>query len=1009
MSRPENPLSRYRSYNYYHVLCVCNTTATADALAEQTDPNKWMHPTGPQTGEGIDSSQDTFDMLGKYAVKYVKIPKQQDTYGKYCVLINGATDAGLTITRAKWDSITAAAATVMDHSTSVAVEGELNISEPKGVIFLDTLVNCCLAMGIDAANAIFVLKTFFVGYPDWKGSGDASVGDTIPTPEEFLITDIDPIRFVAYDITGSFGETGGQYQMNFVALAYGVPRLPQFSKTASGFSFDAGETLLDTFQRLQSVVRTNYDQLFRCVEDTVRSDPSTQDFAESLSRVKYTIELDEEYMHAGYSVSNTQSQSKDKDGCNTPSLLNFPSNMSIEDAIHLIMKHCPRVQSDMADGIERNGTRIHYEYKIHPAYSSVQVGNRIEHEVRYFVKRFLRPASINLFDLASNDEESVALRNNTIEFDYLYTGKNIDILEFDIKLNMGLQYLQIATINNTLKDQMQQTPSSIKHVPEMAKKQLGRFGQATQIPVMFGTQIKTPSLRNNQDISQSAEAGYSLSKHSSIEVQDASMRIYGNPRLLSSVNRSTSPSTIGVPDTGNKDAGSFYSWGTIPAFAKVNIRMPRNNDDIALFGQDVSDVGANGDIGFTKEFWFTGHYYVVAVEHVFDNGEFYQTLEMVGIPQSKATMAAQGQGESGLSTQKTIETCFDNTIPRTGAQPTSTNNTPAQLPHPTPSAIEEKLTEGTITNTVDSVGEQIASVTDKIPNVSDVVPTNLRDAEALTESAKNQISLDRVKGWTAAPTSIKESVTAAAAKYDVPVGNLAAIAAAESNFNPNAVNSLTKDATGLFQFIGSTWIGDKSKGTGVINKFGKQIGIDSSLSRQELLDLRKDPRISAEAAALLAKDDINIIKRTVGGSYEPTPYDSYLAHFAGGPMAGQVIKMDRINPNIALRTLYTPAGWEKVKKANPSLITENITVGEFREEMRGVLDARLGGAPVVQSNRVPPQATTPQPGQRAEASRTGADTNVTAGQKLASAKAPKTQQNDSMPEGTIGSSCNAQS
>lgn len=676
MSTPANPLSRFRSYSYYHVLALCDSTQTADALSTQSDTDIWKHPTAPIQGQK--NQDDSWSVLKEYSVKTLDIQNQQGNtiaQGKYCILINGATDAALSITRAKWSSYTAAQTTVQDQSTSIAVEGEMEISEPKGVVFLDILVNCCLALGIDAANAIFVLKTFFIGYPDWKPSAVApdmsSSVDSVPAPEDFTINDVEPIMFIAYDVSGNFTEAGGVYQMHFVAVAHGVSRLPQYSKSANGFNFEAGGTLRQTLGNLAFVVERNYTNMFNCVHDTIAKN-TNQDvaaFANRLAQIKYTFYLDEHYTD-DYKVDDVQSQAKNLPKCAAPATLSMPANMSIEDAIHLIMRSSSKVKKDMSEGIEISaGKRLRYEYKINAAYiSSKGSDNKIAHEVQYLIQPFPRPKDIDLFDLAAKaDKGSIdeALQKNIITFDYIFTGKNIDILEFDIKLNMGMQYLQVATITNTLKEQLQQTPTSFRNVSQYAIEQLGRFGGVNQIPVMFGTQIRTPSYRNKQSPGESAEAGFSMSKHASIEVQDVSMKIYGNPRLLSSINRTTSPSNLGKADTFTSDTeASFYSWAKYPAFARVNIRMPQNNDDIALFKHDPTNFGQNVDLSFTKEFWFTGLYYVVGIEHEFNVGDFTQTLSMLGIPQSNAIKAINrgGQNQSDFDLQKNISSCYDNTV-----------------------------------------------------------------------------------------------------------------------------------------------------------------------------------------------------------------------------------------------------------------------------------------------------------------------------------------------------------
>lgn len=982
MSRPLNPLSKFRSYSYYHVLAVCDSTETAEALSTATDPEKWRHPTGPQAGLP-DPRTDSFNALGQYAVKFLE-PSQGK--GKYCVLINGATDAALSIVRAKWDSVTAAQATVLDQTTSVAVEGELEISEPKGIIFFDVLVNCCLAMGVDAANAVFVLKTFFVGYPDMKSdtfTPGTNAADISPSTGETIINDIEPIRFIAYDMTGSFAETGGYYKMSFVAISYGVSRLPQFSKSASGFSFKAG-TLQEAVQKLAGVVEKNYDRLFECVEDSVRAalgggdDTDADAFVKKLSRVKYEFALDKQYTSTEYMVSDEQPVAKDIPGCDKPATLTFPANMSIEDALHLIMKHCKQVQEDMSKGIEVNGSkrRVHYEYKIHTTYESKQEGDKMVHIVKYLIKPYERPRDVNLFNLASSGTEVENLKKNTIEFDYLYTGKNIDILEFDIKMNMGLQYLQIATINNSLKDQLQGSPSSIKHVSKHDIEQLGRFGQIAHIPVMFGTQVRAPSMKNVQSVSTSAEAGYSMNKHASIEVQDANMKIYGNPRLLNSVNRTTGPKNFGQGEEPNGTDGSFYNWANSPAFAKVNIKMPQHNDDIALFRQDVDDFGAGAGLNYTKDFWFTGYYYVVGITHEFDGGEFTQTLSMVGIPESSAAKALNAKSEEGMKLPKAIGTCYDNAVDPCKAveAATATGGTPSSVvvPHARP---------------VVEAGQVV------VPNT--VVPTTLEDSIA---AYNGKVNPDSVTGWKNADLKVKSAVINAANKHNVSVGDMAVMAAAESNFKADVRNSLTQNATGLYQFTKETWFGTKP-GYGVISQFGDKLGI-SHLSTDEQDKARTDPNINAEAAVLMYKQSKDILKTKIGKNYEPTMYDMYLSHFAGPAVAAAIIKeCSEGRGNTPTERVYAKlkgVRYTSMIRDNPEM-AKYYTAAQFRDAIRQKLDRRLGGVSAVQPQSTPvdqstttasplPTSQASTPSQPVAVVPVSPSLNITADEKAAKAK-----------------------
>ena len=783
MSTPENRLAQYRSYSYYHVLVVCDSSDTADTLAKQSSTEKWRHPTGPAHNSDVD--------LGPYSVKYIK--NDASVEGRYIVLIHGATDAAFSITSAKWMSATAAAATISDRNTSVAVEGSIEVSEPKGVVFLDTVVAACLALGIDAASAVFALKTFFIGY---------SADDQNPVVE---INDIEPIRFICYDTTGSFTEQGGTYRMEFVALANGATRLPQYSKSASGVSIKAGTSLEETIKKVETRVRENYNELFDCVSKQVvqaakQAGANPDDFTNRLARVDYEIIVDDVYKGKEYVVTNQVSTAKSKPGCDDPATLTFPANTGIEDILHRIMQACDRVQQEAAKGVaegNNHNERIHYEYKILTALKTTQQrGNdsknpKLNYTVTYKIIRFLRPKDVSLFKVAAeaqlpnvlNTNPTIVeqIKQNLIEFDYLYTGKNIDVLDFDMKVNMGMAYLQIATVANTLKDQLQSIAGSSIHISNYDPS-LSRFGESTQLPIFFGTQIKSPMFRNTKNSSRSAQAAYTMSKHASLEVAEATMTIYGNTKLLNTINAATSPNIITATRTqDNSGEANFTDWGEFPSLVKVNIKMPRNNNDIGLLKGSANNNTKNAGPSsrdYTKDFWFTGYYYVYGIEHALENGQFTQTLHMIAIPEKGALQATEGSdnGRSALQLDNVVGSCYESTeVSQQSGTTGSSNQSGSPVPNSPPGQ------SSTSTATAD----------------------NLRDIKSVNN--RQSLTPSRIQGYDQAKTSVKSAIDLASLHTGVSDVLLSQIAAAESGFDPSAYASST-GALGVFQHTSGTWI-----------------------------------------------------------------------------------------------------------------------------------------------------------------------------------------------------------
>lgn len=928
MSNPSNRLAKFRSYSYYHVLVMCDCTATADALTQSQDIGIWEHATS-QTAATDDRAQTR--NLGRYA------PKQLPESGRYIVLINGSQDANYVITSAKWYTGTAASAVPGDRATSIAVEGSLQISEPKGIAFLDQVVQCSIALGVDAAQVVFVLKTFFVGF-----AFDSAQGDY---PE--LIADVPPINLIAYDVVGSFTEQGGTYEMQFVAVAHGAARLPQYSKSVNAMNVTAGNSLEQTFSKLQNVINQSYSQYFDSVVSQIQATDAPQVDKDavigSLRRVNYVIDVGPDYRDTNgnikYTVSNQSQQFKNTSGCGDAAQITFPTSTSIESAISTIMLMCPQVQSDMSQG--DTSTKIKYEYKIHTALESKPALNStdgsFEYTVYYRVERFMVPKTIafdSAFQALSEDDAVLrqsehydTVRRNLIEFDYMYTGKNIDILEFDMKVNMGMAYLQTATLANTFKSQLERVGHrDMQASTQDVNAQSTRFGGAiVQTPVFFGTQLRTPNLLNQQNTSSAIQSAYTMTKHASLEVAEASMKIIGNEKLLGSTSITTSSEHVirsggRVPETNTPDSSDFKDWSIVPAFVKVNIKMPRENDDFALFtGQTTGDPEASGATDYAREFWFDGYYYAYGIEHSFDQGEFTQNLQMVGIPKKSAFDSTRENSTREVNLPLTAPKPFDN---RVGCGPTT--------PSPTTAS-------GTT-----------AAAVPQTPPAGNTNPTTIADANTLNRNAASPAD---VRGWSKADPRVQAAIIDAAQRYGVDVVIMAQFAAKESSFNPRAhPPGSASSAAGLYQFLKATWNGLVSAGS--VLGLSESTGLVTSPGKTPLSnDVRYDPALNAYGGAAFLRDNARAIGSKEAG-------DLYLAHFLGPATARRIINDVRTTGgNTLFSNVVGSATAANIAKANPTIVNSATTSLSIRNWAATSMAKLLTNQP---TKAVPPPATPPR-------------------------------------------------
>ena len=126
----------------------------------------------------------------------------------------------------------------------------------------------------------------------------------------------------------------------------------------------------------------------------------------------------------------------------------------------------------------------------------------------------------------------------------------------------------------------------------------------------------------------------------------------------------------------------------------------------------------------------------------------------------------------------------------------------------------------------------------------------------------------------------------------------------ESGLNATA-KAPTSSATGLFQFIEQTWLGTMkeagpSLGFGTAAKHIQQVGdkyyVKDPQVRQQILDMRKDPKASALLAGAYARKNEAILEQRL--NRPPSTGELYAAHFLGANGSGQLIELAETRPHL---------------------------------------------------------------------------------------------------------------
>ncbi len=208
--------------------------------------------------------------------------------------------------------------------------------------------------------------------------------------------------------------------------------------------------------------------------------------------------------------------------------------------------------------------------------------------------------------------------------------------------------------------------------------------------------------------------------------------------------------------------------------------------------------------------------------------------------------------------------------------------------------------------------------------------------------AHHPINSQSLQAFTV-PKDIYNAISNAAQKTGVNFTYLMEKAAVESGFDKNA-KAPTSSATGLYQFIESTWLsmvrdhGDKYGLEKYARKIDDNGNVSDSKTRKEILALRKDPEVASLMAAEFDTANYEQLKDSVGGKVGAT--ELYMAHFMGANGASGFLNAMKKSPNMAAADLFP-----REARANRNVFYDSKT-GQPRslQQVYAMFDKKFDGA-----------------------------------------------------------------
>jgi hypothetical protein len=291
-------------------------------------------------------------------------------------------------------------------------------------------------------------------------------------------------------------------------------------------------------------------------------------------------------------------------------------------------------------------------------------------------------------------------------YDYLYTGKNLDVINCDIDFDSAF-FTQLTTY----RDQVRRLSSNANNDISEAGKTKYSFTQASQqtkppAPIQYvGSNAESHSINSSaspddQIVGDLRKSIYTSSRGDMLNIK---LKIIGDPAFIKQDDVFYNPSTseyTRLVDAGNGERPINPTTGQIlfdsqQVFVRVNFKNAVDiNDSIGIVNKQTKLTNGRSTNGT-----FSGIYRVLKVQSSFSRGQFTQTLDLIRMPDDVIVSPVKtNKNTTGVSSiQQTNQSVLDavtnksnsNVVPEpTGRIINPALLTAAQSPAITPGANE---------------------------------------------------------------------------------------------------------------------------------------------------------------------------------------------------------------------------------------------------------------------------------------------------------------------------------
>lgn len=494
------------------------------------------------------------------------------------VLINPLTSNHYVIQEAEWTTIVVP--NINERmGTHGQTTGEYTIVEPLGVEFMSDLNDALNKLKSKVECAVFTIKTTFMG--------DTGVG--IGNSKYAFINTVQPLQHLWVDLGISFDESGGTYKVRFVSLYDGGGVLKESRKVDMsvnlGGSDDAtGVTVEDALKNVEAAFN---DSNKKKHEAYLQAHSQGGSSAPKQGMAQIVINVPESLKKPEYTV--TSKTSKAAGAGNQSPILSMPSGTSISDYILEVLK--------LSEGLTKYCQEKNIQFRVRSSTNVQETGPEVKEIITFHI------IEVNTDGGDREDPKLV--------YDYIYTGKNIDVLSFDMHIARGIAFFSHMMLSAGVnKDQPDEKQSGEYPASKSNTDVVGSTEDYTS--VLPPTSPTPGTVSHSSDPSPRMSYDQLLRSYTMSSNMISEINIRGNPLILSNL-AVTDSDMQAAADGSTDEQGEYMSgWLQHPRFCKINVKVPTRGDSSKL-----------------KQFWYDGPYRITHVINKFKSGEFLQTLRLL--------------------------------------------------------------------------------------------------------------------------------------------------------------------------------------------------------------------------------------------------------------------------------------------------------------------------------------------------------------------------------------------